>query len=569
MDQLPARERRVAPSAAIGFAVLALAWLVPNHYPPWTSFHNESLAAAALVILAASAVVATPSTAPPRLAWAILLLSSVPWLQWLAGKLWFTGDAWVSTLYLVGAAVAVSTAFRWAHRDATAVAVGLCWSALAAALVSGAIAVVQASHFGPVGVWTAEMPAGVRPGANLAQSNNLATLIGFGLVGILWLHERARLRANAALLLTLCLIATLSLTQSRVSLLFGPVLIAGVWLGRRRGAIVRTGLRTTCLLVAIAWIALWLEPRFVGDSLLPTQSVEGRGVQSLRFTVWPMLWSASLLHPWSGYGWMQAGSAQLAVADAYPPVGEVYLYAHNLFLELVLWCGYPAAIAIGGILVCWFLDRWKRVVRLEALAGMLVVTIVGVHAMSEFPYQYAYFLIPMGLWAGLVEADVAPRGWGLPWGHGALLAGGALLLVAIWKDYPAVEDDFRVVRFQSMKIGAQALPASTPEAPFLSGLTSFLSFSRTVPTVGMTLQDLEKMRKVIERYPFASPMARYANALALNGRSDEAMRMYRKILAIHGETLYRKVRAELRTAGESTSALAELENRLSELESSP
>jgi hypothetical protein len=562
-------ERSVVIPAAIGFAVLALAWLVPNHYHPWVSFHNESMAALALVVLAVTALVTAPGVEAPRLAWAIVLLGTVPWLQWLAGKLLFSGDAWITTLYLLGMAVAVSSGFRWARRDAALLASGLSWCALAGALVSSGIAAMQAMHLGSASIWTVEMPDGIRPGANLAQSNNLATLIGFGLVGILVLHERARLRPLVALVLALCLIAALAIAQSRISLLFGPALLAGVWLGRRRGAIVRTGLTATGVLVAVAFLALWLEPRLVGDNLLPTQSVEGRGVQSLRFTVWPMLLNASLLQPWSGYGWLQVGSAQLAVADAYPPVGELYLHAHNLFLELVLWCGYPVGIAISGILVFWFLDRWKRVARLETVAGMLIVTIVGLHSMTEFPYQYAYFMIPAGLWAGLVEAEVAPKEASYRWGHALLVMGAAVLLVAIWKDYPDVEDDFRLVRFQNLKIGAQSSPTSIPDAPLMSGLTSFLSFSRTVPAPGMAPQDLDRMRKVVERFPHAGPLARYGNALALNGRVDEGVLAYRKLLAIHGTAMYRQVRAALREDAGTSGPLLVLENRLAELDSSP
>ena len=37
--------------AIVGFALLALAWLLPGHYLPWTMFQQEVLAAAAGLLL--------------------------------------------------------------------------------------------------------------------------------------------------------------------------------------------------------------------------------------------------------------------------------------------------------------------------------------------------------------------------------------------------------------------------------------------------------------------------------------------------------------------------------------
>jgi len=34
--------------------LVTVAWLVPNHYPPWSSFYNEATAAFGLALLAVS-----------------------------------------------------------------------------------------------------------------------------------------------------------------------------------------------------------------------------------------------------------------------------------------------------------------------------------------------------------------------------------------------------------------------------------------------------------------------------------------------------------------------------------
>ena len=56
------------------------------------------------------------------------------------------------------------------------------------------------------------------------------------------------------------------------------------------------------------------------------------------------------------------------------------------------------------------------------------------------------------------------------------------------------------------------------------------------------------MRAVVDRYPYAAAMARYASALALNGRPDEARLMFTKILHIHGKSVYAKVKRSLHEA---------------------
>ena len=46
---------------------------------------------------------------PPSLA-----VPLVPWAQWAFGVVHFAGDAWITTLYALGLAAAISTGYRWA-----------------------------------------------------------------------------------------------------------------------------------------------------------------------------------------------------------------------------------------------------------------------------------------------------------------------------------------------------------------------------------------------------------------------------------------------------------------------
>jgi hypothetical protein len=517
-----------------------------------------------LLLIALGVALLKPATGLPGLAWAALGLAAIPWIQWAGGLLAFSGDAWISNLYLFGLAVAIAAGHRWGRLDARAFAATLSFAFLAAALLSSLIALTQVLEVWPLGMWTVEVMEGMRPGANLAQSNNLATLLGFGALGLLLLREQDRIGRLPAGALFAVLIAGLCVSQSRVSLLFGPLICLGVWLAARRGVRFQTRLRSIGIAAAASWLLLWAEPLFLRTGqILAGQSVAGRGVQSLRFEVWPILLDGLSMHPWRGYGWLQVGAAELAAADRHPPVGELWLQGHNLFIELVVWCGYPLGLLLAAAIVYWFVSRALRVASIEGVIGMLIVAIAGAHSMTEFPYQYAYFLLPLGLWMGLVEASIGSRAiLSHKWYLATMLASIALL-VAICRDYGAVEEDFRLVRFENLRVGSIHASQPAPDAPFLSSLTAFLRVSRMTPHRGMTSAELDSMRDVVHRYPYAAGMSNYASALALNGRPEEAKEMFTKILHIHGRTMYAGVKGNLHEAAlDGAPELRALENSI-------
>ena len=194
--------------------------------------------------------------------------------------------------------------------------------------------------------------------------------------------------------------------------------------------------------------------------------------------MWRELLAAVNLVPWQGYGWLQVGAAELAVVDRYPPIHELWLQGHNIFVEFIVWCGWPLGLLLGVSLIYWFLSRALRVRTLEGAIGMLVVSFVGLHALFESPHHFLYFLIPVGLWAGIVEREQGRAVLGS--GHGCCSAAlAAVVFVSIAWDYPAMEDDFRLVRVQTARIGNVHASRPAPHAPMMSSLTGFLRFART------------------------------------------------------------------------------------------
>lgn len=550
-----------------GSALMVVAWLVPDHYLPWLSFYNDSVMALGLLFLVLGTVRrrALPARIP-AVFWVLVAAATIPWFQWVGGQLAFTGDAVVGSLYVLGLAIAVSTGFAWAERNAAGSAALLAGTFLLGSSLSTVIALSQSLRIGDLGLWGLGLCASGRACANLAQPNNLGTLMGLGAMGLLLLHEQRRVAGWGVGLLLGFLLLGAATTQSRTAMLFGPAVLVGLFVARKRGVVVRTDLRWVFAATLLHWLVVWAWPLLQNELFLGTAtSLDSRRMGGGRFEAWTMFINALSQSPWTGVGWLQTASAQLAVADQHPPGAVVWQHAHNLFLELVLWCGYPLGLLMCGLILFWCANRARRVSSIEGVVGLLSITLFGIHSMLELPYHYAYFLIPIGLWIGHVElacGEGTSRLAALRWVPVAL---AVMMVAGMWRDYPQIEEDARRVRFENLHVGPVTAVGDVPHAPFLSTLTSFLKLARTEPVSGMTAAELGLMESVVKRHPYAGSMAKVSRAWALNGRLPEAIQMLNKIRHVRGDATYQKIREDMRERVISgTDGLRELDAALTE-----
>jgi len=537
-----------SPSAAglleaVAACAASLAWLIPNHYPPWASFYNEAAMLLALAAFTASVVAGRRTASVSIVAWVLAGVACIPVLQWLGGRLAYSGDALISMAYLLAAATAVQVGYSGYEHGRSRIAVPLSFAAMFGAVVNACIAIAQSFELVSFGIWSDYATPEMRAVGNLAQPNNLATLLGIGALSAVYLYERSRLNRIAALAIVVLLVTACALTQSRMSLCFGPIFVIGLALLRRRTK-VRTSLAVAVAVTLLHWALMFAMPAVLTAVLGEAPpTLADRRLETLRFQMWRELLAAVQLRPWLGYGWLQVGAAELAVVDRFPPIGELWLHGHNIFLELLVWCGWPLGLLLGAALVSWFVSRTRRAGSVDAAWGLLVVAFVGVHALVELPQHYLYFLIPIALWVGIVEREGAERAVGSGWWFVAPAAAMTSVFIAVAVAYPALEDDFRLVRFEFLKIG-DLRGSPPPPDPALSSLTAFLRFARTAPASGMSAQQLQEMDDAVRRYPYAASLVRYASMLALNGREAEAREAFVKIRYIYGDRLYERIRID-------------------------
>lgn len=536
---------------ALGLFTFGLAWLAPNHYPPWISFYNEVLTFVALVLFLLASI-ATPTSSKldvvPLLA---LTLVIVVLCQWAIGLIVYLGDAVVSSLYLLGFAVAWGLG-RSADGPDVKRSKGLDWVAMAVVAVSAVSVYVALLQWLGLEAGNAnlvvEKELGGRSGANLAQPNHLASLLLMGSVLSLHLHQCGHLRPWQLYALLGWLAVGLTTTESRTSLLSALVLgMYFLWKGRQFW---KCGIRYL-LIWWSAIAALWLTWAPLNKALLLTATRDITAVthESARLHIWRQMLVAIEQSPWLGYGWRQTVVAQKA-GSAVEPAAPITDYAHNLILDIFVWLGVPLALVLVLGAAWWLLRAANRAATERQWVLVAVCLPIIIHSLLEFPFAYAYFLFPCAAFLGMLAAQqdqINDSAWTLRPVISRSLSGAAFgLLVGIggWVtyEYRIAEEDFRVMRFEMRKVGQRPVGHEPANLLLLDQLGEMLQLGRITPSPGMSEREIERFRIASDHTMWATAHMRYAVALGLNGRPEEATQELRKLKNFYGERSYAQAR---------------------------
>lgn len=539
--------------ALVGASVLAcLAWLSPNHYLPWPSFHSELPMACAGLLLAVWALSQRREQAL-RAPWLFVLAvatSALPWAQWLAGTVFFVGEAWVSSLYLVALALGVLVGHRIVVLyGPTRAFEGLAGVVLLGAVVSTWIALnqwLELKHF----QWTA---LGLEPGsryyANFAQPNHFALLLVLGIVCTGLLYVRGRIGAVGGGLLLVLLSLGIAMSASRAAYLELGAVSAWLFFARTRlPAGQRDRLSPATLLIAsLLVIAAALTWPALRDAWNPPPP-EGAGVDhsllragDTRRSHWLVLLDAATRRPWSGYGWYQTNSAQLEAAASHPATYQTLAQSHNQFLDLIVWVGLPLGLLLGGALIVWFAQVMRKV---RGAEGVLAVAFVGAafaHSLVEFPLYYAYFLIPVALAMGGLSATITSNATIRLQRHlvYVLVAATAILTSLVSLEYFRIEEYWRALRFEHANIGAKRVSNNQPDIYINTGLREFLRLGSQPPVLPVSDEETLQIGKLAMRYPHAFYLTLYAAALADRGHGTQASAVLASVCKVHGAGLCR------------------------------
>lgn len=519
---------------------LALAWLLPNHAVPWTTFHSEAWMG---FVFACVGLIALAFPRRKLNFYSInvvtLLFIPLPFVQYYFGLLPFFGQAAMGAIYIAGflfAQIAGQQLQAWRPRWTGNIFFG---AILAAALVSVGMQLFQwlgfARDSGLTAIWIVAVDT-LRPSANLAQPNLLATLILWGIISVLWFNAYDLITKNSCVFIVLFLLVGLALTQSRSGLV-GLFFLVGVRLSLKKHDEQFPRKRLAVTLAALCLLFVWLiKPVSQWLLLDDMESISARPSGRARLVAWRMFLDAIADKPWFGYGWNNVMEAHLHAAQQHPEVGQLFAQTHNLFLDLLIWAGLPVGIFLSILMACWFWAAFRKLTNKSQWAYFLIISLAVLHSMVEFPLHHAYFLLPFGLAVGVLSESLDLH---LLFRFGAIgrifVASVLCFLLGIFalvvRDYFLLEAASTRLRFQNARVGITQ-KINVPDSVLIDHLKDQLNFFMLQPVAAASAQELRSAHQLATALPSYHNMLKLITLLALSNRRDEAHQWMRRCPAL-------------------------------------
>lgn len=528
--------------------LLALAWLLPNHYLPWTSFHSETWAAIVILFAAGfSAFVINKNYKIDLFSIIILISSLIPVAHYVFGKIDYFGTSWISFLYILGFFLSIQTGKIWGQHnnyrliDALALAISI------GAVVSTYIQLRQWLDVGGASWWIVDATTR-RPSANLAQPNQLATLQIWGVLSVFWGVTRHKLRLGFGLPVVFLLLFGVALTGSRTAWIAVVLLVAATWLWlsvwrSRRPAIMALGLGLYFALCVV------IVGYFDSSNLNRIYSLGAVGSDP-RLDAWRIFIDAIIINPLSGYGWEQGAHAHIFLATNHPALNVVFTKSHNLFIDLIVWCGVPAGLFLTATLLLWVFKQIRSVNNKESAILILFIVTVGNHAMLEFPLHYAYFLLPTGLIMGSISPTIhSPTITLGRKGFVSTLLLGVFMLSVTIVDYTKIEHSYSILRWEWAGINLDPDPRAPPTLA-LNQWSEAIALARQTPRAGMREDELDRLRDAALNIHRPIDFKNLAISLHLNNQPKEAYLWLDRLCKVQPEDICRRARSEFEAVKE-------------------
>ena len=436
---------------SIALAAAAAPSLLAYNVSPSPTFLNQALAFllwGVFFALAARGAGDGPRFAWPRIALAALgVLALAALWSWIPGGL--PGSLALSTLGTLAAAALALASGAAARDDADeSLFDAFCSAWVFAGVLNAAVALIQVFAPGLAdGNLIAISGIAGRAVGNLRQPNHLSSLLLWACIAVVALAQLRRVDPKAALALLALFVFAVVLTASRTGLL--SVLLLGLWglADRRLARPVRGLLLAAPLLYALAWWGMAQWATLSAHSFGGTARLAETDISGSRFGIWANTLALIKAHPWAGVGWGEFNLAWTLSPFPGRPVA-FFDHTHNLPLQLAVETGLPAAALVMGLLVWAFgralLAGWRERSDDAAAAqraALMMVLMIGLHSLLEYPLWYAYFLLP-ACWAlGFALRRAGGHAGGGARARRGLAVGGWLLvagaLFSVW-DYSRV-----------------------------------------------------------------------------------------------------------------------------------
>jgi len=468
--------RRLLPIHA-SLALVGLMWLYSflnyNHAYPITTFYQEWGTAllglcAMLPLLGAEywrrAEVPRILLLPVGLMLLGVLQYALGWLPYLEQwrKVGYFGQMLLYALYLMWAAMLIMLGARLREvLGLRKLALTLAVFLLLGAELNAFAGLHQHYHWHTLLEYRITLKVSSAVFGNIAQPNHFADYLTLGLASLGLLYAAGWLRAWQAVLLALPILYVLPLSGSRGPWFYLLWMVAMSFLWQRRDRTQRPLLYFSVLallgfgamhwVVQLPWLATDTGTTVTG---LQRSLAEDVGTGSIRLYLWK---EAALIFAdnpllgagFGGYAWQHY--VLLPVLQNHHIVGH-YNNAHNLVMQLAAEGGLAGLLIFFGTVITW-LQRARRDERTcYHWWGYVLLGVLGIHSMEEYPLWYAYFLGIAAILLGMLDTGRYRLGMGMA-GRAFVLFALLLGVVALYQLYQGYGTYERLnrMRFQAEK----------------------------------------------------------------------------------------------------------------------
>lgn len=470
----------------IGFFIIGLSWLVPNSSYPWLGFWMDTVASIGFlctlfVFLQFKKIILS----------AYLILLVIFFTAFLLIDFSFRGgyfgDYFVGMFFLLIFLLSVLIGENLENqylKDAFSTAI------LIAAILSALLAIAQLFEINLSSAYFRERHYGTRTFANAGQPNNFGTMLSFGVVALYTIRRKFSTLSFVIILLIISLAA--ASTQSRTSILQFICISLILIIIYFKEKVFKLKIESVLPLILIFTSTIIVSKAKEILQITSERNITEIGIKNSRFDYWNSMLEAIFQKPITGYGWLRNAEAQL-IGTTETTKEAIFQYSHNLFIDIIVWFGIPAALIAIFLMLKISYDALSSKIIDEKLnsIGFLIFLI---HCMLEYPFAYLHLLIPAGIYLG-ISLQTSGSNKALPRPVYCFVIMTSLLMTfIIFKEYRSNESIVTELRFRNLNIGAFNASPIVHENLFLDQLSSWIkaSYEKPLDSENLSTENYEK-----------------------------------------------------------------------------
>ena len=499
-------------------------WLSPFHMNPWLTVTSEICVYISLFLLILN--YRNNDVLVPKISILMLIIPLIPVIQYFSGIILFFETALLCFAYLACANLSFIYGYNYYQKYNDSVIYIL----MSVLCISTCITIIFAltQFFGlEKNIWfISPLNAAGRIFANFAQPNNMATFLVIGLLSSFWLFQNNKIHGLTIGLIGFFLIFVLYYSYSRVGYVELILSMVFLFIYSLKGN--RKNIKYIILFLLLFFIFTYLDRSIINlvnsfdlgfvvkESFLERVSNFGG-----RYTMWPQMIMAIKESSFFGYGWNQTAIAQIE--------GAKFLYhseqtrsAHNIILDLIIWNG----IFLGSIIVGFLTYLFFKIIFLSTGSIFLKLMIIcfSIHALLEFPQNYACFLFLVFFIMGVLWCNVSKNeSYKMNYNLNAIFLFIYLFVFgAILHDY--LNFKYILVNYDRVEYKANNVKE---KIFFLDRIDALLDWVFVDKKKGMSNDELNLFKKFVISAPTEYNLINMTKILIINNKLDESKQFYK------------------------------------------